>query len=134
MLQFLLEIYDSIINAFNFMNDECQYDIETPVPKSKHHTITISHEQVPNVTYDTLVGETYSLKDLVKDCSSNSTRTTTDTLSSSTNQNSAIFDDIHLDDSVVIDTDFIDEYCSVPSSPKNDPNESNEGWEFVSKV
>lgn len=134
MLQFFIELYESIIYIYNHLDPESNStptSIETPT----HHIITINEDTLPYVTYETMMNNTpYSLKHLVADVSAQAmTRNSSPIHGHERNQDvtleimsSTLFHDVRLQESIMAEHKILDDYCLVPQ-----PSDRNDEWEIL---
>jgi hypothetical protein len=131
MLRFFIELYENIIDTFNYLvSDDEEY-----TRHSSHYIITINDpsNNPPIATYDQLFLETqpYSLKQLVAEEHIPALATTPTSHSQSSNKSLQNLEEIHLEESMILTQRIIDDYYVVQDHNTQNSIDHDDGWEFI---
>ena len=130
MLNFFIELYENIIDAFNYLVSDEEEAMTEEETQSTDCIITINDP--PIATYDQLFMKTqpYSLKQLVVEVRP-PTVSTLHKLHSQSSNNHNNLEEIRLEESLMLTHRIIDDYYVVKDDNTQNSIDHDDGWEFI---
>ena len=134
MLSFFIELYESIIDTFNYLVSDEEESMTEEETQSTDCIITINDPSTypPIATYDQLFMETrpYSLKQLVAEVRPPTVSTLPSLHSQSSNSHQNL-EEIRLEESTMLAYKIIDDYYVVKDDNTQNSIDHDDGWEFI---